>query len=182
MKAYKKAIDEILLEIANRIPDGHKQYPIKSYIVGGVACYLLTQARASDDIDMIISNRIELPQDLFVIYIDENKKFKKLYFDSNYNGTLGLMQEDYEDRAILYKNIQNKFKVFILNPIDLIITKILRYTDKDENDIKSLIFRFDINKDELIRLSNDAISVGVGFDKNTANINLEKVLEILTDK
>lgn len=55
MDNYKKAIDELLLEIAKKIPQEHVKYPIKAYIVGGVTNYLYTQARVSDDIDMIMS-------------------------------------------------------------------------------------------------------------------------------
>ena len=60
MDNYKKAIDELLIEIAKKIPQEHVKYPIKAYIVGGVANYLYTQARVSDDIDMILSHRIDI--------------------------------------------------------------------------------------------------------------------------
>ena len=56
MDNYKNAIDELLIEIAKKIPQEHVKYPIKAYIVGGVANYLYTQARVSDDIDMILSH------------------------------------------------------------------------------------------------------------------------------
>ena len=49
MDNYKKAIDELLIEIAKKIPQEHVKYPIKAYIVGGVANYLYTQARVSVD-------------------------------------------------------------------------------------------------------------------------------------
>ena len=75
MDNYKNAIDELLIQIAKKIPQEHVKYPIKAYIVGGVANYLYTQARVSDDIDMIISHRIDLPRNLFVIYL-KNDSFE----------------------------------------------------------------------------------------------------------
>ena len=45
MDNYKNAIDELLIQIAKKIPQEHVKYPIKAYIVGGVANYLYTQAR-----------------------------------------------------------------------------------------------------------------------------------------
>ncbi len=57
MDNYKKAIDELLIEIAKKIPQEHVKYPIKAYIVGGGANYLY---RVSDDIDMILSHRIDI--------------------------------------------------------------------------------------------------------------------------
>ena len=110
------------------------KYPIKAYIVGGVANYLYTQARVSDDIDMIISHRIDLPRNLFVVYLKDDS-FEKLTFDDNYTDTLGLMHEDYVDRAKLYKIIDDKFEVYVLSPIDLVISKILRFSDNDEQNI-----------------------------------------------
>ena len=176
MDNYKKAIDELLIEIAKKIPQEHVKYPIKAYIVGGVANYLYTQARVSDDIDMIISHRIDLPRNLFVVYL-KNDSFEKLTFDDNYTDTLGLMHEDYVDRANLYKTIDDKFEVYILSPIDLVISKLLRLSDNDEQDIKGLIQRGLVNKEKLIELANDAINVGVGFNPSTAKHNLTLVLE-----
>ena len=176
MDNYRKAVDELLKEIAKKIPKEHIKYPIKAYIVGGVANYLYTQARVSDDIDMIISHRIDLPKNLFVVYL-KNNSFEKLTFDDNYNDTLGLLHEDYEDRAKFYKTIDGKFEVYILSPIDLVISKLLRLSDNDEQDIKGLIQRGLVNKEKFIELANDAINVGVGFNPNTAKHNLNLILE-----
>ncbi|MBN2824409.1 MAG: hypothetical protein JXQ76_03715 [Campylobacterales bacterium] len=176
MNRYQDAINELLEIIASRIPQEHIAYPIKAYIVGGVASYLYTQARASDDIDMIISHRIDLPQNLFALY-QKDGLFEKLVFDDTYNDTLGLMHEDYPDRANLYKTIDKKFEVYILHPVDLVISKLLRLSDNDEQDIKALIQRNLVDKNKLLELANDAISVGVGFNINSAKNNLELVLE-----
>ena len=45
------------------------------------------------------------------------------------------MHEDYVDRAKLYKIIDDKFEVYVLSPIDLVISKILRFSDNDEQNI-----------------------------------------------
>ena len=177
MDNQKKAIDELLIEIAKKIPQEHVKYPIKAYIVGGVANYLYTQARVSDDIDMIISHRIDLPRNLFVVYLKDDS-FEKLTFDDNYTDTLGLMHEDYVDRAKLYKIIDDKFEVYVLSPIDLVISKILRFSDNDEQDIKGLIQRKLVDKEKLIELATDAINVGVGFNQSTAIHNLNKTYKV----
>ena len=177
MDNYKKAIDELLIEIAKKIPQEHVKYPIKAYIVGGVANYLYTEARVSDDIDMIISHRIDLPRNLFVVYLKDDS-FEKLTFDDNYTDTLGLMHEDYVDRAKLYKIIDDKFEVYVLSPIDLVISKILRFSDNDEQDIKGLIQRKLVDKEKLIELATDAINVGVGFNQSTAIHNINKTYKV----
>ena len=87
------------------------------------------------------------------------------------------MHEEYVDRANLYKTIDGKFEVYILSPIDLVISKLLRLSDNDEQDIKGLIQRGLVDKRKLIELATDAITVGVGFNPNTAKHNLNLVLE-----
>jgi hypothetical protein len=87
------------------------------------------------------------------------------------------MHEDYVDRAKLYKIIDDKFEVYVLSPIDLVISKILRLSDNDEQDIKGLIQRKLVDKEKLIELATDAINVGVGFNPSTAKHNLDLVLE-----
>ena len=64
------------------------------------------------------------------------------------------MHEDYVDRAKLYKIIDDKFEVYVLSPIDLVISKILRFSDNDEQDIKGLIQRKLVDKEKTNRTSN----------------------------
>lgn len=178
MQMYEKALYEILSRIAEKIPSGHVKYPVKSYIAGGTAVYLYTKVRASDDVDMIISNKIEaFPQNLSIQWT-ENGESRKLYYDYTYNQALGLMHEDYDLRANLYKTIDQKFEVYLLAPIDLIISKLLRFEENDESDIKELLLKCNINRDELSSLATDAINVGVGFKTKNAIQHLEWVMEI----
>lgn len=181
MGDYRAAVNEILEEIAAKIPEPHKKTPVTAYIVGGVATYLHTRARASDDIDMIISHHIDLPQNLFVVWIEEGK-FKKLYYDHNYNDTLGIMHVGYPSRAIHYKTLDDKFEIYILHPIDIIISKLTRCSEKDMEDIRSLIHRCNVDKEQLIELAEDAIKVGVGFRPDSVRIHLGWVLEIFDEK
>lgn len=64
------------------------------------------------------------------------------------------------------------------NLIQIVISRILRLSDNDEKNIKDLIERVLINKEELIELTTDAINVGIGFNINTAKYNLDLVLEL----
>lgn len=179
MEQYEKALEEILTRIAEKIPEQHQAYPVKAYITGGAAVYLYTEVRVSDDLDLMINRRIEdFPKDLHVIWMEEGEK-RKLYYDYTYTSSLGLMHEDYDQRANLYKIIDKKFEIYILHPIDLIISKILRFESNDEEDIEALGRRFHLKRKDVESLANDAINTGVGFRDETARQHLEWALEIL---
>jgi hypothetical protein len=92
------------------------------------------------------------------------------------------MHEDFEDRAKLLKNIDNKFEIYLLHPIDLIITKISRYAPNDEEDIVNIIRCCDIDKELLNGLATDAINVSVAVDKKFAMVKLGWILEEINKK
>ena len=72
--------------------------------------------------------------------------------------------------------IDEKFEINLLSPVDLIISKLTRFAQNDEEDIANIIKTGKINKDELFELATDAINVGVGFQKNFVEINLQHVV------
>ncbi len=182
MSRFNNAVNELLEIIASKVPDGHLDYPLKAYVVGGVAINFYTSYRMSNDIDIQFERSIkDLPKDLFVPYLSEDGTFQELFLDSNYNDTLGLMQEDYQDRAVDYKTFDKKFVVKIIAPVDLVISKTLRFSSKDEEDIKELVYSGLINKEEYISLVDDAIKVGVGFNLNTALNNKQHIIDIIEE-
>ncbi|WP_428737668.1 DUF6036 family nucleotidyltransferase [Sulfurimonas sp.] len=177
MGKYEEALLEILSRIADKIPEGHKEYPVKAYIAGGVAVYLYTQARVSDDIDMHIYNKIEdFPQDLYITWNDNGEE-RKLAYDYTYHEGFGLKHEDFDKRLNHYKTIDNKFEIYLLHPLDLIISKIARFEENDEADIKELIAKCNVDKDQLYNLADDAIKVAFGVKEKDMRQHLEWTME-----
>ncbi len=175
---FKDAVLEMMESIAQNIPDIHKSSPVKAYLTGGAAIHFYTQMRVSDDVDVILSYNVQIPQDLVVLWLNQEGNIEQIAYDYNYNSTLGLLHEDYEDRATLVKTIDGKFQIYVLHPIDLIISKLVRYASNDEADIKAMVEHGYIDKEQLIELANDAISVGVGFNERFVSQHLEWVLEM----
>lgn len=181
MKKYEEALLEILSRIADKIPDGHKEFPVKAYIAGGVAVYLYTHARVSDDIDMHIYNKIEnFPQDLYITW-NENGEKRQLAYDYTYHEGFGLKQEDFDKRLQYYKTVDEKIEIYLLHPLDLIISKILRFEENDEADIKELIKKCKVDKNELYALADDAIKVGFGFQEKDARQHLEWTMDFFDE-
>jgi len=83
---------------------------------------------------------VKIPEDLFVVWLNEESgMLEQVHYDYNYNSTFGLLHEDYEDRAIHMITIDEKFEISLLSPEDLIISKLIRFAQNDEEDIKSII-------------------------------------------
>ncbi|MBD3789769.1 MAG: hypothetical protein IE885_05320 [Campylobacterales bacterium] len=74
--------------------------------------------------------------------------------------------------------IDDKFEISLLSPEDLIISKLIRFAQNDEEDIKHIIETGKVDKELLYNLAKDAISVGVGFQKRFVESNLDLVMEM----
>jgi hypothetical protein len=176
--SFKDAIIEMMEEIAKAIPDSHKKTPVKAYLTGGGAVHYYCNSRVSDDVDLIMQYTVKIPEDLFVVWLNEEGTLEQVHYDYTYNSTFGLLHEDYEDRAIHMITIEDKFEINLLSPEDLIISKLIRFAQNDEEDILNIIKTGKVDKKLLYELAKDAISVGVGFQKNYVEINLEQVMEM----
>jgi len=177
-KSFKEAIIEMMEEIAKQIPDVHKQKPVRAYLTGGGAVHYYCNKRVSDDVDLIMQYAVKIPNDLFVVWLNDEGSLEQVHYDYTYNSTFGLLHEDYEDRAIHMITIEGKFEINLLSPVDLIISKLIRFAQNDEEDIDNIIKTGKVDKDELFELATDAINVGVGFQKKAIETNLGLVMDM----
>jgi hypothetical protein len=128
---FGNALKELLL----KIQDEFRKYaptalPIKMYIAGGAALYLMTGERSTEDIDATFSKRVLFGRDMEISYRDIDGRASVIYLDRNYNDTLGLMHEDAEDDSvsITVKGIDRKIlDVRVLSPLDLAVSKLSRF-------------------------------------------------------
>ncbi|HFS85347.1 MAG TPA: hypothetical protein ENK72_01885 [Epsilonproteobacteria bacterium] len=176
--SFKEAIFQMMEEIAQLIPDAHKEEPVKGYLTGGAAVHFYANKRVSDDIDLIMQYVVNIPSDLFVVWLNEEGLLEEVHYDHTFNASFGLFQEEYEDRAIHLITIDEKLEIYLLSPEDLIISKLLRFAQNDEEDIENIIKTGKVHRERLLELASGAISVGVGFRPENAHMNLALVLEM----
>jgi len=137
------------VELASRIAATLKNVasgdlPIQMYVAGGAALHFHTGERVSVDVDAVFSRRIALPDRLDVAYRDEDGAARLLYFDRQYNDTLGLMHEDaYVDSLPLtLPGIDPQvLDVRVLTPLDLAVSKLGRFSEQDRADLSALARR-----------------------------------------
>jgi hypothetical protein len=152
--------------IATSLRDvAHSALPIRMYVAGGAALHFHTGERVSVDVDATFSRRIALPDGLDVAFRDEDGAARLLYFDRQYNDTLGLMHEDAQDDSIplaLEGIDPGVLDIRVLTPVDLAVSKLGRFSEQDQADIAALARRGIVNAADLERRANEALDTYVG--------------------
>jgi Nucleotidyltransferase of unknown function (DUF6036) len=163
---YLAAFREILQRIASSLSGSPpRALPVRMYLAGGAALHLYTGERVSRDIDATFSHRIALPENLEVAYRDADGAARLLYFDRQYNDTLGLLHEDaYEDSVPLaLEGIDSTvLQVRVLAALDLAVSKLGRFSGQDREDIATLARHKLISSAALRRRAQDALRSYVG--------------------
>jgi hypothetical protein len=163
---YQRALNEVISRIQQQLKGSPPAVlPIRMYIAGGAALYLLTGERVTEDIDATFSARILFKDEIEVSYRDPDGRARFMYLDRNYNDTLGLLHERaYKDSEPV--NIPGVEKslidVRILSPVDLAVSKLARFTEQDREDIELLAKRGLIDAVSVRRRAEEALQGYVG--------------------
>jgi hypothetical protein len=188
-KAYpelEKALGEMLDKIDTFIKNsGYKGEPVKMYLAGGMAINYWCGTRYTADVDASFSKRLLLnSEDLVIDYQKPDGEMGFIYFDRNYNNSLSLMHENYEDDAIPWMNIENQGKLvhlYVLSPLDLALSKVTRFTEQDREDINALAQHGFITEVEFRKRAEEAASYAIGVPEviqNTINIVCNDIANI----
>jgi hypothetical protein len=165
-REYVAAFRELAARIAASLKDvPPRALPIRMYVAGGAALHFHTGERVSVDVDAVFSRRIALPDGLEVAYRDEDGSARLLYFDRQYNDTLGLMHEDAQDDSIpleLEGIDSHVLDVRVLTPVDLAVSKLGRFSGQDRADIAALARRDLLSATNLENRALEALEIYVG--------------------
>lgn len=180
---YVAAFRELAVRIAAALKDvPPSALPIRMYVAGGAALHFHTGERVSVDVDATFSRRIALPDGLDVAYRDEDGAARLLYFDRQYNDTLGLMHEDAQDDSIpltLEGIDPGVLDVRILTPVDLAVSKLGRFSEQDRADIAALARRGLVAASDLERRAIEALNTYVG-DTQRVRGTIASAVKIIT--
>jgi hypothetical protein len=181
---YVAAFREVVNRIGSSLAGLPKRaLPVRMYVAGGAALHLYTGERVSRDIDATFSHRIALPENLEVAYRDADGAARLLYFDRQYNDTLGLLHEDARDDSIplVLEGIDSGvLEVRLLCALDLAVSKIGRFSNQDRDDIATLARHKLIDSTALRRRAEDALACYVG-DTTRLQGSIELAVRIVSD-
>lgn len=162
--AYWRAFAELMSRIETALGD-YKGPPVPVYVAGGAASHLYTGSRLSADIDATLGRRLLLPDDLQVMYRTGDGKHRTLYFDRQYNDTLGLMHDEAHANSVSIDvpGVKRKrLDVRLLSPVDLAVSKLSRFADPDQEDIKALARGGLLSSKELRTRAEEALAGYIG--------------------
>jgi len=174
---YLKAFATIMSRIERALGPKRPPAPITVCISGGAALHFYTGERYSNDIDAKIMARVMLDaSELQVAYRGEDGHARLLYFDTQYNDSFALLHQDaYGDAlAISVEGVDpRRLEVRLLAPIDLAVSKLSRFSEQDQDDIRALARAQLINAAALRRRAEAALPDYVGnLDRIRNSIDL----------
>lgn len=175
---FMQAVRELIGRIDASIPpefDGE----IRATCVGGVATHVHTSYRVSDDCDVIFDHKLIVPQGLVVAYRNEDGAKHALAFDTNYASEISLIHPDATCDAVHLEKV-GRIAVSALNPTDLAVTKIGRWTDVDLDDVRQLAKEGLLDEDAVTDRVNEALGYYIG-DRKKIEFNLRDALEIIRE-
>lgn len=175
--ALAEGLRELFKQLAERLG---LTSPVNVYLAGGMAVHLYTANRVTTDVDAEFGGRIYLPNDLMVEVSLEDGTQQVVYLDTNYNSTFALMHEDYLDDSIPVDLGVEQFRVRVLSPVDLAVSKIARFAENDREDIAALVRRGLTNANEIEARANEALGGFIGGEA-MLKLNLLDAVQLARD-
>jgi hypothetical protein len=176
MTFLKEDIINFLKEVDENIENMHK---VPVYIMGGAAMLLgYGSERSTRDIDLILTDECKSLLKLAGRDSPLSKRHKGLYLDTPAPGQYRI-SEKFEKYAIIYeKNIFKKLEIYILDPYDIILTKISRLEDKDILDIIHLFKKNRLSMEKLERKFKKSLTT---FSEKTDDYHFDVIKKIIRE-
>ncbi|AKS41173.1 DUF6036 family nucleotidyltransferase [Wenzhouxiangella marina] len=143
--SLQQALQELVDRIARQV---RADQVVDAFLAGGVATYMHLQkaggsaaesARYSEDADLHFGRSLILEDLPVVAYKDRDGDERMLALDGSYTIDIGLRHPDcFDDAEFLFSSANGRVRLFLLNPMDLAVTKTGRFQDHDRADIESL--------------------------------------------
>ncbi len=178
--AIVELFDELTKEFNVRYPSLEAGY-VKAYVFGGAAMHLYTREHSySNDVDTDFDRQIQVDTDIVVEYVDEQGISRILVLDTNFNINLGLIHPDYrQDATPFLQDPYTPLWVYLASPIDLAVSKVVRFFDIDREDIRLLAEKHLISEQEFIKRMNEALPFFVG-NATMLHYNIRDAREIIS--
>jgi hypothetical protein len=100
-----------------------------------------------------------------------------LTFDHQYTPNFGLLHPEYDRRAIALSR-QPGFLLAVLHPIDLALSKVVRFEENDREDIKALAGTGSFDADALQKLGTACLDYMIG-NRRFAELNLTEAVSMV---
>ena len=117
------------------------------------------------------------------MYRDAGGSLRTLYFDRQYNDTLGLMHPDAQ-RDSLPIDVPGvdpkRLRVRVLAPVDLAVSKLARFADPDRADIQALARAGLLSAGDLRKRAEDALAGYIGRARDV-RVSIDLACRLIED-
>ena len=167
-----------LSELSRRL--GKLDPPVQAWLAGGFAVYFYTQHRRSLDVDIKWSHKIPIPPDMRVFEIGGvgGGLPDVVVMDGSFADVLGSHPPDWEKRSQEIYRFDN-IVLHVIDPVDLAVSKVARFSERDRSDIRELAEHGLIDPDVFAARAEEALSYYVG-DLTFVRHNLADAKEMVT--
>jgi hypothetical protein len=178
---YARAFATIMSRIEKALGPKLPAKPVQVCVAGGAALHFYTGARISKDIDAKIMAPVLLdPEELQMVYRGKDGHARLLYFDTQYSDSFALLHHDaYTDAlSITVEGVDaRRLEVRLLTPLDLAVSKLSRFSEQDQADIRALARAGLVDAPKLRRRADETLPDYVGkLDRIKKSIKLASQL------
>jgi len=152
---FWRAVKEVVKAASDQVNPNAIPNNATCTLAGGAAVHYYTSARFSKDVDAEFLPYLKF-EDVNISYVNDNQEVKFLKLDRNYNSGIGLLHPDAMDDADFIEKI-GLFNFNILQPVDVAVSKLSRFAQVDEEDIKILYSEGLFTRDEFNARAEEAL-------------------------
>ncbi|WP_200880854.1 DUF6036 family nucleotidyltransferase [Thalassotalea sp. ND16A] len=177
-KAIFELLSQLNSEIESKLNDVKVPGAVKAYIFGGCAVHILTNARGSNDLDVEIEATTQL--DIGSVVIELNDVYfndpiegdMQLILDDTFQiGITPVVSPDYKERAIPLCDGKQVLQVYLVNPVDIAISKLSRCAVNDVKDIVEIYKNKRFTLEEFSQACKEALEYTATPDSLRKNID-----------
>lgn len=178
-----KAVLELVENLSYLLAEkGNPPGTCRAYIFGGCALHLHTKARGSSDLDVELeaAKKVSIGELVLelddIFYDDPDTGPSSIVLDETFNPTLAPLHELYQEEAIRLNPNEDSstLEVYVVQKVDLAISKLGRYGDQDIDDIHTL-FSHGLDIEEFRKRALEASKYYVG-NVSTLTSHIEHVI------
>lgn len=167
-----------LSELSRRL--GPLKEPVHAWLAGGFAVHFHTAYRISDDVDIKWSHKFLIPPDMQTFELDSPGNAagtRIIVMDGSFADVMGSFPPDWEERSQEVHRFHNMV-LHVIDPVDLAVSKVARFSERDREDIQALAERGLIDPDTFAKRLDEAFDHYVG-DMTLVRYNVRDAKEIV---
>jgi hypothetical protein len=148
--------------------------PVKCFVAGGIGVRCYAPVRPTDDLDVFFEGgKVIIPPNT-TISVKTRAESRTLHFDHQYTPSFGLLHENFDKRAVpLVANQRGRLRLFVLHPVDLALSKVVRFEEHDRRDIAALARLGAFDGSAFMRLGEECVKTMIG-NQAFARLNLKE--------